>query len=293
LFGWWHGFIQSMWVYSDSGFSSAAAADVAPYPAASSVPVVDTAAVVPRKANNGTGGAGHVKHTVSTQEAPHANDDLVAALNTYNTPDPVMQTARSPPSVPASSIHVRAVVTVGAGGDQGRSSASASASASAGAGALVKTENDCATFGESIVKIESKEDESCTLASDVTPLPAPRGGWLEEEADAAPAAPAPGEAEGRERDRERDFKEKSAEDFRYAVFKKMHNSGFFVGPADAYGGDYSLYRSAEQSEKEEEEEKVTADPTQTHSVATVRIVAQGHKVYKSVMPYFLSNFLIL
>ena len=54
--------------------------------------------------------------------------------------------------------------------------------------------------------------------------------------------------------------ESEREDFRYAVFKDLHSRGqYFVGPADGYGGDYSLYKGG-------------GDPTQTHSIATVRIV---------------------
>jgi hypothetical protein len=52
---------------------------------------------------------------------------------------------------------------------------------------------------------------------------------------------------------------------RNAVFRDIHERGFFLGPADVYGGDYSLYKGG-------------GDPTRTHSVATVRVVSRGHKV---------------
>jgi hypothetical protein len=53
-------------------------------------------------------------------------------------------------------------------------------------------------------------------------------------------------------------------------------AGYLIGPADVYGGDYTLYK--------------TADPSQSHSVATVRIVANHNsdgdsgKVYDGVRP---------
>lgn len=58
----------------------------------------------------------------------------------------------------------------------------------------------------------------------------------------------------------------TAEDqVRNAVFKDLHDRGYFVGPADVYGGDYSLYKGG-------------GDPTKTHSVATVRVLTQGATV---------------
>jgi tRNA splicing endonuclease len=41
------------------------------------------------------------------------------------------------------------------------------------------------------------------------------------------------------------------------TFKFLQSEGFFVGPADVYGGDYSIYRGA--------------DPTESHATATIRI----------------------
>ena len=34
--------------------------------------------------------------------------------------------------------------------------------------------------------------------------------------------------------------------------------GYFIGPGDGYGGDYSLYKGT--------------DPTESHSIATLRII---------------------
>lgn len=52
---------------------------------------------------------------------------------------------------------------------------------------------------------------------------------------------------------------------RALAFRDLHDRGYFLGPADVYGGDYSLYKGG-------------GDPTQTHSVATVRVIDSGHKV---------------
>ena len=52
---------------------------------------------------------------------------------------------------------------------------------------------------------------------------------------------------------------------RNMIFQDLHDRKYFVGPADAYGGDYSLYKGG-------------GDPTQTHSIATVRVIERGHKV---------------
>ena len=52
---------------------------------------------------------------------------------------------------------------------------------------------------------------------------------------------------------------------RNMIFKDLHDRKYFVGPADAYGGDYSLYKGG-------------GDPTQTHSIATVRVIEKGYKV---------------
>lgn len=52
---------------------------------------------------------------------------------------------------------------------------------------------------------------------------------------------------------------------RSLIFEDLHKRNYFVGPADAYGGDYSLYKGG-------------GDPTQTHSIATVRVIEKGHKV---------------
>lgn len=41
------------------------------------------------------------------------------------------------------------------------------------------------------------------------------------------------------------------------TFKFLQSEGFFVGPADVYGGDYSIYRGA--------------DPTESHATATIRL----------------------
>jgi hypothetical protein len=52
---------------------------------------------------------------------------------------------------------------------------------------------------------------------------------------------------------------------RNVVFKDLHDRGYFLGPADVYGGDYSLYKGG-------------GDPTKSHSVATVRVMTKGHTV---------------
>eukprot|EP01032_Pedospumella_encystans_P012979 gene12979-14973_t len=55
------------------------------------------------------------------------------------------------------------------------------------------------------------------------------------------------------------------ENTRNKIFQDLHDRKYFVGPADAYGGDYSLYKGG-------------GDPTQTHSIATVRVIEKGHKI---------------
>lgn len=59
---------------------------------------------------------------------------------------------------------------------------------------------------------------------------------------------------------------------RCRIFADLHEQGYFVGPADAYGGDFSLYKGG-------------GDPTQTHSIATVRVVGRGHKVRTTYLYY--------
>lgn len=53
-----------------------------------------------------------------------------------------------------------------------------------------------------------------------------------------------------------------SESVRNQVFEDLHDRGYFVGPADVYGGDYSLYKGG-------------GDPTKTHSIATVRVLEGG------------------
>ena len=52
----------------------------------------------------------------------------------------------------------------------------------------------------------------------------------------------------------------SHEEQRCAVFKDLQDKGFFIGPADVYGGDYNIYQG---------------DPSNSHSMATIRVVYNG------------------
>ena len=62
----------------------------------------------------------------------------------------------------------------------------------------------------------------------------------------------------------------SHEEQRYLVFKDLHEKGFFIGPADVYGGDYNIYKG---------------DPSNSHSLATIRVVYHGKVSGRDVLAF--------
>ena len=50
----------------------------------------------------------------------------------------------------------------------------------------------------------------------------------------------------------------SSLNIRQSVFSSLQNKGYFVGPGDVYGGDYTIYKGG--------------DPSNSHSVATIRVI---------------------
>jgi len=62
----------------------------------------------------------------------------------------------------------------------------------------------------------------------------------------------------------------SHEEQRYAVFKDLQMKGFFIGPADVYGGDYNIYKG---------------DPSNSHSLATIRVVYNGKVTGRDVLAF--------
>ena len=62
----------------------------------------------------------------------------------------------------------------------------------------------------------------------------------------------------------------SHEEQRCAVFKDLQDKGFFIGPADVYGGDYNIYKG---------------DPSNSHSMATIRVVYNGKVSGRDVLGF--------
>jgi len=60
------------------------------------------------------------------------------------------------------------------------------------------------------------------------------------------------------------------EEQRYLVFKDLQDRGWFVGPADVYGGDYNIYKD---------------NPSNSHSMATIRVVYNGIVSARDILAY--------
>jgi tRNA-intron lyase len=53
---------------------------------------------------------------------------------------------------------------------------------------------------------------------------------------------------------------KEVKTFQSIIYNSLKEIGYFIGPGDVYGGDYSLYK--------------TGDPSNSHSIATVRVLRE-------------------
>ena len=60
------------------------------------------------------------------------------------------------------------------------------------------------------------------------------------------------------------------EEQRYIVFKDLQDRGWFIGPADVYGGDYNIYQD---------------NPSTSHSMATIRVVYNGIVSARDLLAY--------
>jgi len=50
----------------------------------------------------------------------------------------------------------------------------------------------------------------------------------------------------------------------------LQREGFFIGPADVYGGDYNIYKG---------------NPTNSHSMATIRVVYNGKVTARDMLAF--------
>jgi tRNA splicing endonuclease len=60
------------------------------------------------------------------------------------------------------------------------------------------------------------------------------------------------------------------EEQRCMVFRDLQEAGWFVGPADVYGGDYNIYHN---------------NPTNSHSMATIRVVYNGRVSARDLLAF--------